>query len=358
MSTRNDQGAGAPKTAGAGAPKTAGAGAPKTAGAGAPNTPGTGAAAGAPPKKKIRKGPRVVGTIILVVVIIAGACYGGLWWIDTRAYVSTDDAAIDGRQVKISSKVMGRVGEVLVAEGQKVKAGQLVVLLEGKDLKAQEAQAAASLAYARENLALARVNLDRSQEDFDRTSKLYTAAATTRETYDHAQRALQASKAQYTVAEASVDTATAQLGVIETQLLNVRITSPIDGTVEKITLNAGDLAQPGQTILSVNNLDTVWIIANFEETKVGRIRIGAPVKINVDAYNGRPFEGKVEMIRAGIVPSAFQIGDFTKTTQRIPVKISFAAPADGLTLLPGMSVEVKVRTEAKIPELALKLKVF
>ena len=309
-------------------------------------------------KKKIRKGPRVVALIILVVVVIAGACYGGLWWIDAVAYVSTDDAAVDGRQVKLSSKMLGHVSRVLVTEGEKVKTGQLVAVLEDKDLRAQEAQAAASLSYAKENLALAKVNLEKSQDDFDRSSKLYSAAAATRESYEHAKSALDTAKAQYTLAEASVDTSNAQLGVIETQLLNVKITTPIDGTVEKVTLNAGDLAQPGQAILSVNNLEAVWVIANFEETKIGRIQLGAPVKITVDAYGGRIFEGKVDMIRAGIVPSAFQIGDFTKTTQRVPVKISFRSSLDTVTLLPGMSVEVKVRTPARLPEFALRLRFF
>jgi membrane fusion protein (multidrug efflux system) len=119
--------------------------------------------------------------------------------------------------------------------------------------------------------------------------------------------------------------------------------------VEKITLNAGDLAQSGQTILSVNNLESVWVTANLEETKIGKIVVGAEVRINVDAYNGRPFQGEVEMIRSGIVPPAFQIGEFTKTTQRVPVKIRFDAPLEGATLLPGMSVEVKIRTTTKLP---------
>jgi len=172
------------------------------------------------------------------------------------------------------------------------------------------------------------------------------------ENFDHAQKALDVSKAQYTLAQASVDTSAAQLGVLEAQLLNVSISTPIDGTVEKVSLNPGDLAQPGQTILSVNNLGSVWVIANFEETKIGRIRVGAPVKITVDAYGGRVFEGKVEMIRAGIVPSAFQIGEFTKTTQRVPVRISFRSLPEAAALLPGMSVEVKVRTTAALPGFA------
>ena len=362
------------KTPAAGAPVKAGSNGGAAAGtasaAGTPSAAGTVSAAGAAaangvagrsngaavtvngkggPGKKARKGPRIVGTVILVVVILAGVIYGAGWWIDSAAYVGTDDAAIDGRQVKLSSKMLGRIRTVTAAEGEKVRAGQVLITLDDADLRAQEGQALASLAYARSNLTVARVAMDRSAEDFERARNLFSAQATTKENLDHAQRGLEAATAQYNLAQAAVDTSTAQLGGIETQLSNVRISTPIDGTVEKITLNPGDLAQPGQAILSVNNLESVWVIANFEETKIGRIRPGAPVVVSVDAYPGRPFDGTVDMIRAGIVPSAFQIGDFTKTTQRVPVRISLHSLQEGDILLPGMSVEVKVRTAAQMP---------
>jgi membrane fusion protein, multidrug efflux system len=310
---------------------------------------------GAPADKKIRKGPKVLGRIILIVAVIGALGYGAFWWIDSVAYVSTDDAAIDGRQVKLSSKMLGRISAVNAVEGEQVKAGQELIVLEVKDLKAQEAQAAASLAYAKQNLVVSKIGLDRSQDDFDRISKLYAGGATTKENYEHAKQTLDSSQAQYTLAAASVDTAVAQLGVIEAQLLNARISSPIDGTVEKISLNPGDLAQPGQTILSVNNLGSIWVTANYEETKVGRIRVGAPVLIDVDAYPGRIFKGKVELIHAGTLPASFQIGDFTKTTQRVPVRIDLTSPMDGATLVPGMSVEVKVRTDALLPAFAERI---
>lgn len=324
----------------------------KPGGRGTTGGPTTRGGAGRP---KIRRGPRVVGVVILVVAALVGVVYGVTWWIDTVTWVGTDDAAIDGRQAKLSSKMMGRIRAIEAAEGEKVKAGQVLVVLDDSDLRAQEAQAQASLRYARTNLDVAKVNQDRSAEDFDRIKSLFAASATTRENLDHAQKALEAASAQYSLAQASVDTATAQLGVIETQLLNVRIASPIDGTVEKISLYPGDLAQPGQAILSVNNLTSVWVTANIEETKIGRIRAGAPVKISVDAYPGRLFDGTVEMIRAGIVPAAFQIGEFTKTTQRVPVRIGFRSLQGDEVLVPGMSVVVKVRTTAELPPFVQRL---
>ena len=87
----------------------------------------------------------------------------------------------------------------------------------------------------------------------------------------------------------------------------------------------------------------------MEETDIARVKSGAQVRITVDAFGRREFPGTVEMIYAGIVAPAFQIGEFTKTTQRIPVRIRFADGTDSLRLLPGMSVEVKIRTPTEVP---------
>lgn len=305
-----------------------------------------------PAKKEIRKGPKIVGRLVLGVVAAAAVVGGALWTIDTVAYVGTDDAAVDAKQVKLSSKTLGRLAAVRAEEGVRVEQGAVLAVLDATDLKAQEAQAQASLAYARKNLALAEVNIRKAKDDAERLDRLFASGAATRENRDHASSAYEAARAQYDIAQAQIDTARAQLGVLEAQLLNTEITSPISGTVVKIPLSEGDVVQPGQTIMSISKLDDLWITANIEETKIGKVRPGAKVKIEVDAYPGTEFEGKVESIQSGIVAPAFQIGEFTKTTQRIPVKIRFAADGstEGLTLLPGMSAVVKIRTPASLPE--------
>ena len=297
----------------------------------------------APAKKKGRRGPRVVGLVVLVVLLAVGVYYGRSWLIDTLTYVSTDDAFIDANHVTISAKMLGRIQSVLAVEGSKVKPGQVLVTLDDTDLRAQEAQAVASLNYAKQNSVLAKINLDKTQDDFQRTSTLYRSGATTREQYEHAQKSLDTANAQFAITEAQVETSNAQLSVIETQLLNTRITAPISGTIAKQSLMQGDVVQPGQTIFTLNDLVNIWVTANFEETKLGKIRVGAPVLINVDAYSGRPFTGRVSLIGSGIVAPPFSIGDFTKTTQRVPIKILFESIPETAILLPGMSVEVKVK---------------
>jgi membrane fusion protein (multidrug efflux system) len=297
-------------------------------------------------KKKGRRAPIIVGALILLVLLGVGITFGTIWILNSIKYVSTDDAAIDGDHVNVSTKMLGRIASVMVAEGTEVEARQLLVLLDDVDLRAQETQAASSLNYARENLVLARVNLDKTRDDFNRTNTLFKGGAATREQYDHASRALETANAQYSIAQAQIDTANAQLRVIEAQLLNTRITAPISGTVAKKPLMPGELVQPGQTILSINDLQHLWVTANFEETKIGRIRVDDPVKITVDAYASYPFTGRVVQIGAAIVPPPFSIGEFTKSTQRIPTKIELENNTEDMVLLPGMSVEVKIEVQS------------
>ena len=217
------------------------------------------------------------------------------------------------------------------------------MLLDDADLRAQERQAAAQLESARKNLLMVQVAVDRANDVFARTRSLFNSGAATREKYDNDSGALESANAQYEVARAQVGSAEAALAAIETSLLNTRLVAPIPGVVARLSYHPGDVVQPGQTILAVNDLSSVWVAANFEETKIGRIAVGAPVQVTVDAYSGNGFTGTVSYIGAGINPPPFSIGEFTKVTQRIPVKIKLDAIPEGVTLIPGLSVEVKVR---------------
>jgi membrane fusion protein (multidrug efflux system) len=290
-----------------------------------------------------RKAPVRLGAIILLVLAAGGIFFGYRWLRGTLTYVATEDATIDGEHMNISARMLGRIRSLTFAEGDRVEAGQVLVLLDDADLRAQERQAAAALNSAKQNLVLSQVNLDRTEGDYKRAKNLFDTGAATREQYDHALKALDTANAQYAIAQAQVGTADAQLGVIETQLLNTRITAPIPGLIAKQSLFPGDVAQPGQTICTINDLDSLWVTANYQETKIRKIKVDAPVQISVDAYPDLKFEGRVARISAGIVPPPFSIGEFTKTTQRIPVKIRFMNLPDSLILLPGMSVEVKVK---------------
>ena len=142
--------------------------------------------------KPIRRGPRIVGRIILTVVILVGVWFGATRGLDAIMYVTTEDASVDGNQVTLSARTLGRIATITTEEGARVAAGDVLVTLDDTDLRAQEAQAQAALTSARRNLELARVNLNSSRDDLTRIRNLYENDAATRERYDHAVSAEQA----------------------------------------------------------------------------------------------------------------------------------------------------------------------
>ena len=292
-----------------------------------------------------RKRPVLIGRIVLAAMLATGIVFGCLWLFSWSRYVGTDDALIDGNRAAVSSKMLGRVKRLTVDEHDTVAAGQLLVELDDTDLRAQETQAAASLKLAGQNLVLARVNLDRAVNDLDRARFRLDVATATKEEFDHAQKTTDAARAQYSIAQAQIGIAQAQLDVISAQLQNMTLTAPFAGVVARRTALAGEVVQPGQAIFSLYDLRGIWITANFEETKVGALRPGQPVAVSVDAYSHKTLRGHVDQIAANIVPPPFTIGDFSKTTQRIPVKILLDEHPGQMLLLPGMSVEVKIKVK-------------
>jgi len=176
-----------------------------------------------------------------------------------------------------------------------------------------------------------------------------------KEQFDHAMKAYEAAKAQGSIAMAQIETAKAQLGVVQTQLANMVINSPMDGVVSKRWALTGDVVQMAQPILSIYDLDHLWVTANLEETDFAGLKLGQKVHIFVDSYGGKKFDGKIIQLGSNtagqfsLIPPNNASGNFTKVTQRIPVKISieYEGPKSKTEpeLVPGMSVEVKLKVD-------------
>ena len=295
----------------------------------------------------------LIPLFFLFVLAVAVVIY---WYNYVRGYVSTDDAFVDGDKITISARILGRIVQLGADEGDTVKAGQLLVSLDDTDLRAQEAQVIANLNYVRQSVNLARINLEKARDDFQRAAMQFKDNVITQEQYDHARIAQETAGAQLDVALAQVGNTEAQLDVVRTQLANTKIAASLPGVVAKRWVITGDVIQPGQPVFTIYNLDSIWVSAIFEETKLSSIRPGSPVEISVDAYPGRKFSGKVEMIGAAaasqfsLIPPNNASGNFTKVTQRVPIRIlidrqDIIDSLDHGPLLPGMSVEVKVKEE-------------
>ena len=140
--------------------------------------------------------------------------------------------------------------------------------------------------------------------------------------------------------------ATAELEAARLKLAHTTVTSPIDGVVAKKISHIGEVIKAGQPVAVIVDLNNVWVEANLEETQVEHVRLGQSVDINVDAYPNTPFKGKVINIGAAaasqfaLIPDNRSAGNFTKVTQRIPIKIALDDPDKPLR--PGMMVTVGI----------------
>jgi len=287
------------------------------------------------------------------IIVIAGIIFW-FWYKGQLGYVSTDDAYIDGNKLSLASKMLGRITSLSADEGDNVTKGELLVKIDSTDLIAQREQSLSALTLTKNNIQLARVNLNKAEQDFERAKQQYESKIIPKEQYEHSQSALAAAQAEYNIAQTKIGTANAQLNVISTQLSNTEIYSPMNGVVAKRWVMAGDIVQPGQPIFSIYNLDSLWVTADLQETDLASIKEGEDVEINVDSYPDHKFSGKVMQIgtntasQFALIPPSNAAGNFTKITQRIPIKISIhteTANDNSLKLLPGMSVEVKIKVE-------------
>jgi len=328
------------------------------------------------------KGLRIYLPLLIIVLFIAVAIW--FWYRDYARYISTDDAHINCDNVQVSSKILGRIARLHAQEGDTIRERTLLVELDSLDLLAQKNQTGASLlqataqleqakaklAYDNENIKVYQIAFEKAKDDYERGKLLKTGDVITREQYEHLQKAfeaagaqLDAAKIQLTVSRAQIESANAAVGfakahinVIETEIADTKLYAPFDGIVAKRWLLAGDIVQPGQAVYSLTARSLRWVIVYLEETKISHIHLNQPAKFTVDAFGDRWFRGRIFSIGAStaslfsLIPANNASGNFTKVTQRVPVKISIDSDENGmdvknLSFLPGMSVVVKILKE-------------
>ncbi|MFT4111341.1 HlyD family secretion protein [Silvibacterium sp.] len=158
-------------------------------------------------------------------------------------------------------------------------------------------------------------------------------------------------KADYESALADVQQAKAELEQATLNLSYTTLRAPMHGVVTRRTVEPGQQFAIGQAMFQLVPLDNVWVTANFKETQLAHVRPGQHVRISVDAYDGKTFDGVVDSIasstgsREALLPPENATGNFVKVVQRIPVKILVHQKQGSSEILrPGMNVEAKIRT--------------
>jgi membrane fusion protein (multidrug efflux system) len=339
--------------------------------------------------------PFILGALLLA---------GGAWTFKTlsysRSHASTDNALIDGHVFPVLAKVGGFVTAVKAAENTRVASDAPLVMIDDREYTVRLAQAEADLAAARAssgggggtgqaqamvetasaqtavqaaNIDAARAQVVRAEADLARFTDLAAKNIVSQQQLDAAKAQSAATRAQLVAVQrqataaganvqgmqAGVRLAQARLAAAQAardnaalQLSYTSITAPAAGTVSKKMVEVGQLVQPGQTLMSITSDTGLFVTANFKETQLATLRIGQPVELEVDAYDGAVIEGVVESIspatgaRFTLLPPDNASGNFTKVVQRVPVRIRITKGLDAARPLRiGLSVVAHVSTK-------------
>jgi len=251
-------------------------------------------------------------------------------------YVTTDNAQVEAHAVMLAAKVGGYVHDVKVAEGDKVKKGDVLVEIDPRDYQN-------TLTQVKGELTSIEARKKDAERNFGRLRDLYQKGAVSQQQFD-------TSSAGYAEVKAKYDAISAQVAQAELNLENSKIVAPSNGFIARKSVEVGQLASPGVPLIGFVSSEERWVVANFKETEIADIKIGAKVSISVDALSGRDFHGKVATMSAAtgatftLLPPDNATGNFTKVVQRVPVKIVFEDLKDEDIdhLRAGLSAFVKV----------------
>ncbi|MBF0330967.1 MAG: HlyD family secretion protein [Candidatus Omnitrophica bacterium] len=329
--------------------------------------------------RNINVGKSVAG-VIAGLVMAALAVWGIMHVIAGMAYVTTDDAYVDGRVHAIASKVPGMVLKVHVTDNQPVKKGDVLIEIDAADYQARVKEAEAMLAAQAARVAEAQARVEGAQASFNvqaavfkqakldqaRAQRLFSQGVLSKEKLEKALTGFDLAQAQLAAAQegimqarstvmlekAQIETRQAALEAANLNKSYTCITAPADGMVTKKSAEQGNMVQPGQPMMAIVALDDIWVTANFKETQLEHVHVGQHVSLRVDTYPGRVFSGQVHSMMAGtgaafsLFPPENALGNYVKVVQRIPVKIVFDKDADKAhELRVGMSVTAKIRVK-------------
>ncbi len=337
-----------------------------------------------------RKLTRVTYNLIIAVLIIVG-----LWLIISRFVhfgnvEHTDNARIEQHITPVNSRVAGYIKEIRFEEYRKVRKGDTLVIIEDAEFRLALAQAKAHYANAiagssatdagigttSRNISVteatveeARVQMENAQREEKRYAALLQKDAVTKQQYDAIHTAYLAAKARFEAVShqkeslasvkneqmhrlsqsmASIEAAQAAVELAELNLSYTVIRATADGVVGHKDIHEGQLIQPGQTLCSIVDNTERWVVANYRETQLPNIAVGAKVRITVDAVPDVEFEGEVERISDAtgsaysMIPQDNATGNFVKVEQRVPVRILLHHSDAADRLRAGMNVECEV----------------
>lgn len=338
-----------------------------------------------------KKKTKTTKKVLLLSLIITALVYCTYLILSFLKYETTDNAQIEGHIYPVNPKVGGQILEIMVDDNEYVEKGQVLAHIDASDIELILAQAKARLAQveaekaaalsvkqsslsaskaAYTNIAVAKAKKERLNTDLVRFTNLKADDIIPQSKLDDLETNFEVVNSQVTAAhqqylasdsqhkaafkkissiDAAIEAAKINIRNAELKLSYTKIKAPSSGKISRKMIELGQVVRPGQPLMAVTNTTDLWVVANFKEVQVSEMVIGQKVIITIDAFPEETFYGQIESIAAAtgakfsLFPADNATGNFTKVTQRIPVKIIFETTGlKDISLRAGMSVIVKV----------------
>jgi membrane fusion protein (multidrug efflux system) len=341
----------------------------------------------------------------LIVAVAGGGAYGVNWWEVRQLVVTTDNAYVHSNVTAISSRVDGYLEDVHVRANQRVREGDPLVTIRADQFETQVDAARAELRAAEADVEIGRASVENARarrnlqdsmvaqaeahlqavqaqaeqavREVDRYKRLLERSSGSRQKFEEVSTHEAIMRADVARAQAELRTARDEGPVIDSEIRRLQteiqrleakvaqarsvldtseialsdtvVVAPIDGNIGNLRVEPGMYMEAGWPMMSLVPLHRTWVVANFKETQLERLRVGQEVRIEIDAFPGTVITGRVQSLapasaaQFSLLPSQNSTGNFVKVVQRVPVKITYDLP-EVLTdrLVPGMSVVVSI----------------
>ena len=242
---------------------------------------------------------------------------------------------IGAATVEVVPRANGRLQNVDVKLGDSVRQGQVIARVEDSELREQVRQAEASYKVSQASIRQREADLKLAQTNLDRSRSLYERQLLPQQTFDDVDARYQAAAAQLDLARAQFEQAKARLDELKITLTNTQIVAPVDGFIAKRYLDPGAFASTNAPVASVVDIRTVRMVANLVERDMRRVPVGTAANVEVDAYPGELFKGRVSRVAPIFDPA-------TRTAE-----IEIEVPNVGYRLKPGMYSRVQLTTSMR-----------
>jgi HlyD family secretion protein len=321
-----------------------------------------------------------------IVLIALGAL--GVWaWLryglpreDVASNVLLASGTVEATEAHLGFQASGRIERIAVREGEAVAAGDVLAVVDDKELLARREEAEARIvasravlrelesgfrseevAQARASLGAARKRVSDAERDLERTKRLYDGGAVSREAYDKALLALEIAESQRDQAQEQLRMletgprqetieaqraqnlqAEASLRAIEAALDNLRIVAPFDGVVTVRHREPGETVAPGTAVLTLMNPDDRWVRIYVQEDRIGAVHLETAAAIDSDTYPDKSYQGRVRFIAS---EAEFTPKNVQTTEERVKLVYAVKVQIEGdprFDLKPGMPADVRL----------------